>query len=776
LVRRAVTAGPLPDPSASLRSSEERFRALVENNSDAVGLQSADGSFFYVSPSTERVLGYPIVELVGQPAFDLIHPDDALRVEASLKTCLANPGQAVTLEYRVRHRDGTWREVQALRVNRLAEPSIRAIVVTLRDVTERKRTEQALRESEARFRSLIESSSEAIALLDDEGSILYGSPSTKRVLGYEPTFLVGHRVLEFVHPDDHAEVVLRFAEALERPARGVGLRARVQRAEGTWRVMEGTLTNLIETPGVGAVVNNYRDVTDREEAEEALRQSERRLARAQRVAGLGSWEVDLLTEKAEYSEEMLAIFGIRPERWDGTRRAFQEAIHPDDQGFVKEAVARAMEGGAPLNFDHRLVRPDGSLRVVSLQAEVVRDPAGRPVRLVGTVLDITDRKSVEEQLLQSQKMEAVGRLAGGVAHDFNNLLSVIGGYSQIVMNGLLETDPLRPKMTEVLKATDRATALTRQLLAFGRKEVVQPKVLSLNTLVSGMESLLQRLIGEDVDFVTSLGHDLGRVTADAGQIEQVVMNLAINARDAMPKGGKLTLSTENVEMSDDDSRLHVGINPGPYVMLAVEDAGHGMDAATQARIFEPFFSTKSRDKGTGLGLSTVYGIVKQSGGSIWVESEPGRGSTFKVYLPRVAAEAEPVLDSKAGGRAARGVETILLVEDDEGVRMLAQECLEDCGYTVLCAGGGEQALALARQHDGSIHLMMTDVVMPGMSGPDLARNLGSLRPGLKVLFSSGYPEDAIADHGILGPAIQFIQKPFTLTGLAQKVREVLEGP
>lgn len=392
------------------------------------------------------------------------------------------------------------------------------------------------------------------------------------------------------------------------------------------------------------------------------------------------------------------------------------------------------------------------------------------------IRDMTERRQLELQLRQSQKMEAIGQLAGGVAHDFNNLLTIISGYGELVADGLGPDSPHLGPVKEIQKAADRAADLTRQLLAFGRRQVLAPQVLDLNEVVSNVDKMLRRLIGEDIDLIPISSGGLGRVKADAGQIEQIIMNLAVNARDAMPKGGKLTIETADVVLDDTYARKHLAVTPGPYVMLAVSDTGCGMDAATQARIFEPFFTTKPPGKGTGLGLATVYGIVKQSGGNIWMYSELGKGTTFKVYLPRVDDMVAEVKLSQAKDGDARGTETVLVVEDEETIRSLVRGILEKHGYTVLEANGGVEGLAICQQHPHTIHLVLTDVVMPQMSGSELAGKLASLRPETKVLFMSGYTNKAIGQDGLLDRNTAFIEKPFTPQALARKVREVLDAP
>ena len=394
---------------------------------------------------------------------------------------------------------------------------------------------------------------------------------------------------------------------------------------------------------------------------------------------------------------------------------------------------------------------------------------------VVTFSDITERKHLEQQLRQAQKMEAIGQLAGGIAHDFNNMLTVISGYSELVLATLPPGDPQRGNIEQIKQAGERAAALTRQLLAFSRRQVLEPKVLDLNAVATNMDKMLQRLIGENIALVTVLKPGLGRVKADPGQVEQVIMNLAVNARDAMPRGGKLTIETADVELDEAYARNHITVKPGPYVMLAVSDTGCGMDAQTQTRVFEPFFTTKEKGKGTGLGLSTVYGIVKQSGGYIWVYSEVGRGTTCKIYLPRVE---EALGTSQPGAFPAsvlRGSETVLLAEDEEVVRSLASRVLRENGYTVLEASNGEEALQLCAQQRGTIRLVMTDVVMTGMSGRELAERLHVAHPEMTVLFTSGYTDEAVVRHGILDTGVAFLQKPFTPDALLHKVREVLDA-
>jgi signal transduction histidine kinase/CheY-like chemotaxis protein len=421
-------------------------------------------------------------------------------------------------------------------------------------------------------------------------------------------------------------------------------------------------------------------------------------------------------------------------------------------------------------------RKDGRLYTEEVNITPIREARGEITHFIATKQDVTERKSMEEQLHHAAKMEAVGRLAGGVAHDFNNLLTIINGYTEL----LLETpaSEIKPStfLNEIKNAGERAASLTRQLLAFSRRQVLAPQVLDLNDVVSNVEKMLRRLIGEDVELRTVLDPSLGQVQADPGQIEQVIMNLAVNARDAMPSGGSLTIETSNVQLDQSFARSHVKVKPGPHVMLTVGDTGVGMTAETKAHIFEPFFTTKGKGKGTGLGLATVYGIVEQSGGTIWVYSELGQGTVFKIYLPPVSEipAAEGHLKTETD-TTALGSETILVVEDEEGVRSLVRLALESGGYKVLETENPESALAKCADYDGPIHLLLTDVVMPQMSGPLVAEKVNSLRPSIKVLYMSGYTDDAVVRHGVLSEDMPFIQKPFTPMALRKKIREVLAG-
>jgi two-component system cell cycle sensor histidine kinase/response regulator CckA len=488
------------------------------------------------------------------------------------------------------------------------------------------------------------------------------------------------------------------------------------------------------------------------------------------------WEMDVPTFQITFvSHEAERILGYPVQKWLIEKDFWMNHIHPEDRERIVEFSRKAVAEGKDYNLQYRGLAANG--RVVWLQdiVRLVRDASGVVRQLRGVMVDITEYKQLEEQFQQAQKMEAVGRLAGGVAHDFNNLLTVITGYAQLLSGRLGAVEPLSQYVDEIQKAGGRAAALTRRLLAFSRKQAIAPQVLDLNAAVANMEKILRRLIGEDIELETVQRPDLGMVKADPAQIEQVIMNLAVNSRDAMPQGGKLIIETANVELDGAYAGSHVAVSPGPYVMLAVSDTGVGMDAETRARIFEPFFTTKERGRGTGLGLATVYGIVKQSAGNIWVYSERGRGTTFKIYLPRAEEVVVAAHVFAAQATPPRGSETILLVEDEDGVRSLVRRVLQESGYTVLEASRPNEALTTCQQYEGLIHLLFTDVVMPQMSGRELAEKLSSLRPETKTLYMSGYTDEAILHHGVLDPGMPFLQKPFTTEAIAHKVRQVLDA-
>jgi PAS domain S-box-containing protein len=656
-------------------------------------------------------------------------------------------------------------------LERLGPAVVRALDLK-RARVEQARAEEARRQSEERFRALIEHGADAVALMAPDGIMLFASQAAERVLGYAPAELVGRSGFEHLHPEDVGRFRATLAEVLGRPGVPRTVEVRAQRRDGGWCVLDAVAVNRLAEPAVGAVVINYRDVTQRTQAEDALRDSEIRYRTL--VDGVRDIIFALTPDGTitSLNPAFETITGWPRAEWLG--RTFEQLVHPEDLPLAVELLGRVIRGELRPASQFRVSTKSGEYRVAEFAATAQRREEAL-VGILGIGRDVTERVQLEQQLRQAQKMEAVGRLAGGVAHDFNNILTAITGYADLLAEDLPPGDPRRQDAQEIRKAADRAAGLTRQLLAFSRQQVLQPRVLDLNALVSELEKMLRRLLGEDIELATGLDPALGRVKTDPGQFEQVVMNLSVNARDAMPQGGKLTLETANVELDDVYAREHYPARPGPYAMLAVSDTGTGMTEEVQAHLFEPFFTTKEKGKGTGLGLATVYGIVKQSGGFIWVYSELGRGSTFKIYLPRVDEPVGTREGPTVATPIARGTETVLLAEDEAPVRAVARHVLERYGYTVLEAPNAEAALDIAERHSGPIHLLLTDVIMPGMSGRDLALRLAPLRPETRVIYMSGYTDDAITRHGVLEPGLSYVQKPFTPDMIARKVREVLDG-
>jgi hypothetical protein len=509
---------------------------------------------------------------------------------------------------------------------------------------------------------------------------------------------------------------------------------------------------------------------EKADAQVALQVAEQRTRFALGAAQVGIWEVNLRSGVMHWSEILETHHGLAPGQFAGTFEAFLDLVHPDDRGSVQAALDAASSRGRDSNVVYRAVRPDRSVHWIHGFGRMFYDSAGAPVRAAGIGLDVTERRTLEEQYRQSQKMEAIGQLAGGVAHDFNNLLTVILGHCGLLAQAVPADH--QADLSEIRHAAHSAAALTQQLLAFSRRQIVEPRVLDIRDVLGDMELMLRRLLGEHIELVFRVDDHVGHVKVDPSQVQQIILNLALNGRDAMPDGGTLLLEVADVELDAPYAREHPGTVPGSYVMLAVSDTGIGMDDETRARVFEPFFTTKPQGSGTGLGLSTVYGIVKQSQGSVWVYSEPGRGSSFKVYFPTVQAPASRPAD-QPDFELLSGSETILIVEDEPSLRELLRRVLAQHGYVAVAAATAEEALTIARRHTGPLHLLITDVVLPQMNGRVLADELAAIRPETRVLFMSGYTDDAVVRSGSVERGAPFLQKPFTPEGVARKVREVL---
>ncbi|MFY9551189.1 MAG: PAS domain S-box protein, partial [Thermoanaerobaculia bacterium] len=623
-----------------------------------------------------------------------------------------------------------------------------------------------LSERDQRYRALLEQTQEAVSV-GVEGKVVYANPACVEMFGYERP-LLGVPVTIFFAPGSREQVQEIVQDRLRGPSpeiyEAVGLRA-----DGSTFDVEVRVTP-VHFEGKAGYQAILRDITGRKRMEAGLRESEERYRLLFERSLSGVYRSTADGRILECNRAFAAMMGYSS---PGEAMAQPASEFQASSRERQDLLARVHREGSVVNHESRARRKDGSLIWVIENVSLLHDEDGEET-LLGTVFDISERRRLEEQLLQSQKMEAIGRLAGGISHDFNNLLTAVTGYSELLLSQLPEEDARREFAEEIRKAGQRAAGLTHQLLAFSRRQVLEPRVLDLNAVIANMERMLRRVIGEDVELTTALDPELWRARADPGQIEQAILNLVVNARDAMPRGGHLTIETANVEIDNQFARNYESVQPGPHVMVAVSDTGVGMDAELQARLFEPFFTTKERGKGTGLGLSTTYGIVKQSGGSIWVYSEPGVGTTFKIYLPR----SERPLDALAPPPAPAprtGSETVLLVEDEPEVRRLVEKLLRMQGYTILSAAGPAEAIAAAKSFSGALDLLLTDVILPGVNGRELARVLSSTRPGLKVLYMSGYTDAAITQQGILEPGTAFLSKPFAPDALARKVREVLDA-
>jgi two-component system cell cycle sensor histidine kinase/response regulator CckA len=635
------------------------------------------------------------------------------------------------------------------------------------------RIRRQLVEREELFHLISENAADMIAVVDMNGKRLFNSLSYQRVLGYSPEELQASSAFEQIHPDDR-ESVKNAAEEAQRSGIGRTLEYRLRHKDGTWLVLESTSSVILDAEGKPeklVIVN--RNITERKRAEEALRRSEADFRSAVENAPYGIYRASMAGRFLQLNPALQKMLGYESAeallRKDLANDIFRNAA---EYRRLTELLTRSEEI-KDIEMDWK--RQDGTPITVRCSSRRINGENGVPAYFETFAEDVTEKRVLEKQLRMAQKMEAIGRLSGGIAHDFNNHLGVIIGYSRVLRKALGANVTLCDHALEIEKAGQRAASLTKQLLAFSRQQVLTPAVLSLNALASDMEKMLPRLLGEDIEVSLGLDPELGNVKADQSQIEQVIMNLAVNARDAMPTGGKLKIQTSNVELDQAYTWNHPGSKAGSYVLLAVSDTGMGMDAATLTHIFEPFFTTKERGKGTGLGLATVYGVVKQSDGYIWVDSAPGKGTSFEIYLPRHVGQppvGEPTIDSI---EKLRGSETILLVEDAEPLRKLAQTFLEAGGFRVLSAGCGEEALEVTASSGVTFDLLLTDVVMPGINGRVLAEQILPRQPGMRVLYMSGYTDSFIAGHGVLDPGTHLLHKPFTEETLIRKVREVLDG-
>ena len=809
----ATTIGQLRQRIADLEASA----ALLDSVLDCIITMDADGKVIEFNAASERTFGYTKAEAIGHTLADLIVPP-ALRDAhaAGLARYLAT-GQGQLLgnlvEMTAMRSDGSEIPVE-LAITAIRSDRAPIFTGVLRDITARSRAEAAIRQR-AQLSALGAAVGLALTRADSlAGALQQCAEALVTHLGaaFARIWTVneGEGVLElqasaglYTHLNGpHGRIQLGHSK--------IGLIARDREPHLTnavigdphvsdqdWARREGMVAFaghplIVDGRVVGvialfarhalsdAVISAMASVADhlalgieRHRSAHALRTAEERMRFALEAAGVGIWDMDYTTGVHRWSEILESQYGLQPGTFGGTFAAFVERIHPDDRDSVIDTIEKAVKSGSDFSTQHRTIWPDGTVRWLSGAGRVLLGEHGDPVRAVGITEDDTERHALEEQYRQAQKMEAIGRLAGGVAHDFNNLLTVILGYCELLLADLDPADPRHADMGEIQKAGGRAAGLTRQLLAFSRKQIVEPTPLDLNAVIIDIRPMLGRLIREDVKVMLGLRPELAPVTADRGQVEQVVMNLAVNAQDAMPRGGTLTLETGNIELDEHYAKSHLGVEPGQYVVLTVTDTGTGITPQVRARLFEAFFTTKEVGRGTGLGLATVHAIVTRSGGTVTVDSEVGKGTSFKVYFPKRDADEMVVEAPSLVARTQTGTETVLVVEDADGLRELTRRLLQREGYTVLLAENADKAVGLFEQHP-SIDVVLTDVVMPGGSGPELTSRLVERRPSLKVIYMSGYTDEAIVQHGVLKPGIALLHKPFSAGELGRKIREVLD--
>jgi len=744
--------------------------AIVESSRDAIIGKDLSGKITSWNKSAQLMYGYTAEEVIGKSILLLVPPDRSQEVCKVLDELRA--GRRLENFETVRIARNGKRLIVSLTISPVLDAYGTVIggSIIARDISDRQANEEALRRANE---TSIYASPVPIIAADMRGICTMWNPAAEKLFGWKEQEVVGEPIP--IIPRDEAEAAALLHRWLMSGETVTGLEVRRRKRDGSSVAISLSATPLWdEHQKVRGMIGFFTDITERKRAEEALQAAEEKYRGIFENALEGIYQSTPEGRFISINPALARMFGFdSPQELiaacndDGNPEYVIPQLPAD---FVRELETR----GVIRRFEYQARRKDGSMIWVSAAASAVRDAQGRITHFEGTVQNITQSRELEQQVLQMQKMEAVGRLAGGVAHDFNNVLMAISSYAELLHGRILENDANRRYIDEISKATDRAASLTQSLLAFGRKQLISPKVLDLNQLIAEQVKMLRRLIPENIDLSFLPGSTLGRVKADHGQIEQVVMNLVINARDAMANEGKILIETANVELDGNDCGLPDPSQAGSYVMLVVSDTGCGIDAETKAHIFEPFFTTKEQGKGTGLGLAIVFGIVKQSGGHISLHSEPGHGATFRIYLPRIeaAAQAEGI---EPQSNSCRGHETILLVEDEGAVLESAAEYLAENGYRVLKAREGPEALKVAEQHLQPIHLLLTDLIMPRMSGRDLSERLADIHPETKVIFISGYSENLLSHGQVIDPKHVLLQKPFRLAVLGRRIRETLES-
>jgi two-component system, cell cycle sensor histidine kinase and response regulator CckA len=756
----------------ALRERETTLRTLIEANPEPLLLMDTQGIIIAANQAAAQGMGRRLGEIIGADLHAMFPPEVAKKRLEIFQRVIAS-GQPMRFEdvYENIHHDNYVTPI-------FVDDQVVQTAVLSVDITARKQAEEALRESEMRYRALFDASPDAITVMDLEMNFVMGNRHGLEIWGQDSLDqALVRKAMEYIVPEDQPRVMATMKELMTT--------GRTQTFETTMIKQDGTRFPSLNSAALirdaegrpQAIFGIARDITALKQAEAELRQSEQKFRLMAETIQDVFWIATPRIGKTLYvSPGFEYIWGRTSEALYRHPKLFLETVHPEDQERVKADITTARERSIPWSHEYRIIRPDGTVHWIQNRGFPILDDQGRVTLFTGVATDITEHKALEQQLLQAQKMEAVGRLAGGVAHDFNNLLMAITGYGELMRTKVHQDDPLYGHLENILKAGERAAALTHQLLTFSCQQIIKPQVIDLNRVVLDLEPMLRRLIGEDLYLEVVTDRRPGVVKADPGQMGQIIMNLVLNARDAMAQGGQLTLKTAAVDLTEGCHTRFGLAPPGAYVKLVVQDTGAGMDEAIQAHIFEPFFTTKEKGKGTGLGLSTVYGIVKQSGGYLDLESSPGAGSTFSIYLPRLEANVLPPMAKIPITASFHGEETVLLVEDEDMLRGLLAKFLRLYGYTVLEARHGGEALLTCERHQGPIHLMVTDVVMPQMSGRELADRLTPLRPEMKIIYMSGYTEDALVQHGVADLSMAFIQKPFKPVELARRVRAVLHPP
>lgn len=751
----------------ALQESEARLCALVESIDDVVFEMDGEGRYLHVWAADKELLARPKEEVIGRKVTEVLGHESAPFVEVFRRVLASNRPEEV--EYSLDLPNGIHCFLARVSPIRSAGGPFKTLSVLVRDTTERKRAEEQLRLTHFS----VEHASDAVFWMNPEGRIVYANEAACRSLERSREELLSLSIPDIDPLFSREDWVAAWDEIKSRGSKTFEMEHRSKRG----RVFPVEVSaKYLEFGGKEYSVTSVRDITERKRSEDALRESERWLKESQRISQIGTYVLDVNSGVfVTVSETLEDILGIGPD-YPRSVEGWKELVHSEQREELMEYLTReVIEQRKPFDLEYRIVRPsDGQVRWVHGRGALICDSSDQVTTMAGTLQDITVRKAVEEQLQQAQKLESLGRLAGGVAHDFNNLLTIINGYSVLLLREMNAEDPAREKVAEILGAGEQAAKLTQQLLSFGRKQITHPQPMDLNQFIGDLSDMIQQLVGEDIQLNVKLQPSLGIILADPGQIHQVMMNLAANARDAMPRGGRMTIKTAHADVEQGDSTRYPGVAPGRYVVWSVSDTGTGMDAETLKHIFDPFFTTKE-GKGTGLGLATVYGIIQQAGGSILAESEVGYGATFRIYLPR-ANSTLPIRQTGAETSfVVGGKETVLVVEDKEVVRKLATQILRSYGYRILEARHGEQALLIAKNQSDVIHLLLTDVIMPGMTGPELAQRLKVTRPSLQVLYMSGYAADVITSRGLLDPRQVHIAKPFRPDELAAKVRKALAG-